>query len=114
MNTYLLLLRNEDADFSNWGPADFQAMMAKFFAWSDKLKEQGRLESGERLRPAGQTLRIRGGRHVRDGPYSEGKEVIGGYYIIKADDQAQAASLCEGCPILEVGGSIELREVEQM
>ncbi len=114
MKTYLLLLRNENADFSDWGPADFQEMMAKYFAWAGRLREQGRFESGERLSPFSETLRLRDGKHVRDGPFSEGKEVIGGYYVLKADDAEEAATLCEGCPILEVGGSVELREIEGM
>ena len=51
---------------------------------------------------------------VKDGPYAEAKEVVGGYFIIEAKDYAEAAKLCEDCPQLELNGRIELREVDKM
>jgi hypothetical protein len=38
--------------------------------------------------------------------------VVGGYIIVQADDIGQAVELSKGCPILEVGGSVEVRPVQ--
>ena len=49
---------------------------------------------------------------VTDGPYSETKEVVGGYFTIEARDYEAALAECRDCPHLEYGGTIEVREVE--
>jgi YCII-related domain len=46
---------------------------------------------------------------VSDGPYAEAKDVVGGYIVVEASDLNQAVELSIGCPILEVGGSVEVR-----
>jgi len=50
-------------------------------------------------------------KSVHDGPYAEAKDVVGGYTLIEAKDLAQAVELSKGCPILEVGGSVEVRPI---
>jgi hypothetical protein len=49
---------------------------------------------------------------VLDGPFSETKEIIGGYFAIQAEDYDEAVSLAGECPHLDYGGLIELREVD--
>jgi hypothetical protein len=49
---------------------------------------------------------------VKDGPYAEAKDVVGGYIIVEADNIDQAVELSKGCPILDVGGSVEVRPVQ--
>jgi hypothetical protein len=51
---------------------------------------------------------------VTDGPFAEAKDVIGGYTLITANDLAQAAEIAKGCPILDVGGAVEVRPVMQI
>ena len=49
---------------------------------------------------------------VHDGPYAEAKDVVNGFTLIDAKDLAQAVELSKGCPILEAGGSVEVRPVQ--
>jgi hypothetical protein len=49
---------------------------------------------------------------INDGPFSEVKDVIGGFSIVEAASLDEASSLAQGCPILEVGGSVEVRPIE--
>jgi hypothetical protein len=49
---------------------------------------------------------------VTDGPFAEAKDVVGGFTLIQARDLEQAAELSKGCPILEVGGSVEVRPIQ--
>jgi hypothetical protein len=48
---------------------------------------------------------------VTDGPYMEIKESIGGYAVVKADSVEEAADLAKGCPVLNLGGNVEVREI---
>ena len=49
-----------------------------------------------------------------DGPYTEAKDLVGGYTIVEAKDIDQAVELSRGCPIFEGGGSVEVRPVMKM
>jgi hypothetical protein len=51
---------------------------------------------------------------VTNGPYAEIKEMISGYIIVKAGDIDGAAELAKGCPILNVGGNVEVRNIIAM
>ena len=51
---------------------------------------------------------------VTDGPYSETKEVLGGYYLIEAANYDEAVRRCKDHPHLEHGGTIEVRQIEKM
>ena len=55
-----------------------------------------------------------GQKLVEDGPYAEAKDVVSGYIAVEAEDIAQAVELSKGCPILEVGGSVEVRPVQRL
>ena len=47
-------------------------------------------------------------------PFAETKDIIGGYTLIEARDLEQAVELSEGCPILEVEGTIQIRPVMKL
>ena len=49
-----------------------------------------------------------------DGPYTEIKELIGGYSLVKTGSLEEATEIAKGCPILEVGGNVEVREINKM
>jgi hypothetical protein len=50
---------------------------------------------------------------VTDGPYIEGKEIVGGYLICKAKNFDEAVEISRGCPILEFdNGVVEVREIQ--
>ena len=51
---------------------------------------------------------------ITDGPYVEMKEMVSGYIIVKTDTIEEAAELAKGCPVLKVGGSVEVRSIIPM
>jgi len=116
MPKFLLILRGDaQADYSKLTPADFEKILGEYQAWSGKLTAQGRLQLGHKLTDqGGMVLTPKAGKvTAKDGPYVESKEVVGGIYLIKADDYAHAARLCENHPNFRFG-SIEIREVDFM
>ena len=91
-------------------PEQMQANMGKWMAWVDKLAKAGKYVSGEPLLPGGKLVTGKK-KSVTDGPYTEGKEVVGGYFLINASDYDEAISLCDDYPDYEYGGSIQVRQV---
>jgi hypothetical protein len=94
-------------------PEQMQANMGKWMAWVDKLAKSERYVSGEPLLPGGKLVKGNG-KSVTDGPYTEGKEVVGGFFIVNAKDYNDAISLCDDYPDYEYGGSIQVRQVMKM
>ncbi len=112
MAKYVLVLHEEPGKFGELSPQEIQGIIEKYRSWSLRMAESGHLLSGEKLRDnSGRNLRKGGQGIVVDGPFSETKEVIGGFFMIEADDYDSAVSLCGDCPHLEYG-RIEIREVE--
>ena len=92
-------------------PEQGQKHMEKWVAWFKDLGEKGYLkELGHPLELTGMV--VKGNQKiVTDGPYAETKDVVGGFSLIEANDLADAVEISKGCPILEVGGSVEVRPV---
>ncbi len=87
-----------------------QAQMGKWMAWIDKLNQKGQYVAGEPLLPGGKLIAGKK-KTVTDGPYTEGKEVVGGFFLIKAKDIDEAIKICDDYPGYEHGGSVQVRQV---
>jgi len=113
MSQYVLLYRstNEQSRAAMGTPEQAEKSMAKWRAWIGDMK--GRKQLTDVGMPLDRTGMVIAGAQklVTDGPYTETKEVVGGFSIIEAWDLAQAVKIASGCPILEGGGSVEVRPV---
>ncbi len=110
MKDYMIIFLGADYQKMGLSPEQMQERMGKWFAWNTKMREQGVVKNGEALAPGGK--RISGeNRTVTDGPFVESKEVIGGYYIIHAEDYDGAIKICDDFPDYDLGGIVEVREV---
>lgn len=117
MAKFLLLLRDNPADFTSLSPADMQKVIGEYRAWSQGLRERNLMHGADKLRDEpGKVVRHSGTSiAVKDGPYSETKEVIGGYFLIEAPDYAGAVEIARTCPHVRPGntGSIEVRQIHE-
>jgi hypothetical protein len=95
-------------------PEQRQKQLQKWAAWFKELGANGHLkELGHPLESAGMV--VKGNQKmVTDGPYAEAKDLVGGFSLIEASDLAHAVEISKGCPVLEVGGSVEVRPVMQL
>jgi hypothetical protein len=75
-------------------PAQMQEIYAAFGAWKNKF-EANILDLGGKLKPGGRILTAAG---VTDGPFSEAKEVVGGYMVIAAESYDGAIEVARECP----------------
>lgn len=115
MSRFMLLLHDSTTAITTLSPDDIQRIIARYKAWSERIAAAGHLVGGEKLHDEGGKHLTRGADGkmvVRDGPYAEAKEIIGGFFMIEAADYAQAVALCADSPHFELGGWIEIREVE--
>ena len=93
-------------------PETIQKQMEKWTKWGAELREHGKLVSTDRL--ANDRKTVSGKTMVTDGPYAEGKEIVGGYMIINANDLDEAVEVSKDCPIFEYGGIVEVRPIVKM
>ena len=92
-------------------PEQMQANMGKWMAWVEKLTKDGRYASGEPLLPGGKLVTGTNGKSITDGPFTEGKEVVAGYFVVNAKDYDDALSLTKEYPDYDFGGKAQVRQV---
>lgn len=116
MADFLFIYRNTDAEAQKYmgTPEAAQASMKLWRAWLADLEAKGHLKSwGEPLERTGRVVRGPN-QQVTDGPFAEAKDIVSGYSIISAKDQAEAIELARGCPVLRGTGSVEVRPVMKL
>src|ERR1700761_4200869 len=112
MPQYMLLLYDDRSGWQNLSPEEMQKALEKYLAWLEKPFMKGSMRLGEDL---GRVIRSKNGTpRTTDGPYSETKEVLGGYYLIEAADYDEAVQRSLDHPHLEYGGTIEVRQTYEM
>lgn len=115
MAKFMLVLIEKPNEFQSMSPEQIQQVIEKYSAWSEKVGAAGKLLGGHKLmEEGGKHLTMKHGKLlVVDGPYAEAKEVVGGYFLIQADDYHQAVEVVQDCPHLGYG-RIELRQIDPM
>ena len=111
MSEFTYLFRGRQTTGS---PEELQKHMQKWVAWFQDLHVKGHLKDlGNPLDPTGVVVSGKQ-KTVVDGPFAEAKDVVAGHIMVDAADLAQAVELSKGCPILEVGGSVEVRPIQKL
>ncbi|MDO9096251.1 MAG: YciI family protein [Rubrivivax sp.] len=116
MNQYLFLLHEKPADAAAVSPAEMKEIVGRYKVWSADLAQRGLLTGGEKLcDDGGRHLRLKDGRPLAtDGPYAEAHDVIGGIFMVKAENDTMAEELAQTCPHLQGTQWIEIRRIEVM
>jgi hypothetical protein len=115
MAKYLLLLRGDGHGLDNLSPEEIQNLIRRYSTWRDNLQKSGKYVASDKLRDhQGKVLRKENSKVVvMDGPYTETKEILGGYFAIEAGSYDEAIEITRDCPHFDFG-SIEIREIEDM
>jgi len=104
---YLVISRGQwDKELSK---EEIQSAIDQFYVWKERLVDEGKMKPGERLANAGKTVSR---DMVTDGPFSETKEVIGGYWFILASSLEAAAAIAAENPCLRCGLFYEIRPID--
>jgi len=109
MAQFMLLLHDNPSAWRELSPEEMQKAIEKYTAW---MKKPFNLDGKRLAEDAGRVIRSQGGKvRATDGPYSETKEVLGGFYLIEAGNYDEAIERTLDHPHLEYGGTIEVRQV---
>jgi hypothetical protein len=113
---YMLLICSEDKAESAPSSAEMQGLVQGHMRLAEELRARGKMVVGERLRPDNEASRVRlkGGQHqVMDGPFTETKEALGGFYLIECDTAQEAVEWAKKVPLRE-RGFVEVRPIWAM
>jgi len=108
---YMLLIYTQEQAEVEATPAEQEAIMNAYFAFSKEVREAGVMLGGEALQPTttATTVRMRGGKMLTtDGPFAETKEQLGGYYMLDCPNLDEAIEWAAKIPGA-AHGSIEIR-----
>jgi hypothetical protein len=113
---YLLLIYNDATMLDPLPGPETDALMRDCFEHADQLRDDGKLIDSQQLEAprTARTLRIRHGRpQITDGPFTEAKEVLGGFNLIEARDIEEATAVAMQFPWAQTG-AIEIRPVRDI
>ena len=105
-----MLIFHGGSDSAQLSPEEYQHQMQKWFAWVSELQSKDIYVGGEALMPTAGKIVSKNGV-VTDGPFAESKELVGGYFIVKAEDLDAATEIAKACPDLPYNGTVEIRDV---
>ena len=108
--SYLLLIVEPAGQRHERGREAGEAAYDSMIEYARSLKARGVLAGTNSLKAAGARLRIRGGqRTVVDGPFTEAKELVGGYFLLDVATRDEALALAGECPAAQ-WATVEVRE----
>jgi hypothetical protein len=109
--SYLLLIVEPAGQRHDRGLEGGEAAYEEMLRYTDSLKSRGVLVATDSLKSEIARLTVRGGkRTVVDGPFTEAKELVGGYFLIDVETRDEALAFAGECPAAE-WATIEVREI---
>ncbi|MEO6613226.1 MAG: YciI family protein [Chitinophagaceae bacterium] len=113
MKDFLLVFRSDYKSIAKASAEEMQSYMNQWQGWIDSITAQDKLAGGNHLEAGGKVVNHKA--VITDGPYTEIKESILGYLIIKANSYAEALVIAKACPILAgQGNTVEVRAIQKM
>ena len=108
-NGYMLIFRGTDW-YAGLSPEQMQQVADQWMAWFNRLKDEGTAIAGNPLEREGKIVSGKD-RVVADGPFTESKEAIGGYFLLRVKTMDEAVEIAQQCPGLPYGIRVEVRPV---
>ncbi len=113
MKEFMFIIRGGQEKYTSASKEEMQQHMEKWQKWMGEMAANGTLINGQPLMEEGKTLADRGEK-VTDRPFAEGKELVGGYLLIKTESLDHAAKIAKDCPSFDYGCTVEVREISPM
>ena len=108
---YLLMIFGDDASWDHATAADINRVAAAHMAFqTDVIAMGGAIEGNVALGRLHETITLRDDL-LTDGPFLESKEMLGGFYLLQADDLDHALAIAKRCPA-ELG--VEIRPIRDL
>ena len=115
MEKFMFIFKGADYEDARLSAEEAQKETAKWYSWIKDLSEKKIYEGGEPLIKGGKILKKNGGKVVvTDGPFPESKELVGGFFVVKAEDMNGALEIAKDYPDFDLGGTVEIRQVRKI
>jgi hypothetical protein len=116
---FLVLIGHDEKGGKTLSAEQHQALFTAYQKYEQELRKAGVLLGGDPLQPSDGALRIsssKGKRKVLDGPFSESKEIIGGYFLLEVKTRDEAMEWASRCPAAQLDdwSYVELREIQEL
>ena len=109
--SYMLLILEPQGQRGTRAPPEGHNLYQRMLDYTAALKARGVLIASESLRASAARLSIRAGHQsVVDGPFTESKEFVGGFFLLDCSTRAEALGHAAECPAAQ-WATIEVREV---
>jgi hypothetical protein len=105
---YALLIYSHPGDHEALGEAEFEKVIGEYMA----IEQRPDVVAGQQLQPVetATTVRVQDARTLTtDGPFADTKEVLGGFFLLEADNIDDAIQVASQVPAARIGGSVEVR-----
>ena len=112
MPQYMLLIHEPRGQRATRTEAEGRAVYDRMLRYADELKARGVLTAAQSLRADSEGVRIQvrdGKRTLVDGPFSEAKEMVGGYFLVECASREDAVAIASAIPAAE-WATVEVRE----
>jgi len=109
MKNYIILFREPDGRMDQHSAPELEERRKHWAEWMKQWQDKGRLKGGASLTLEGRLLRG-DGTNVTNAIHKVGKEIVGGFLLIMANDLDEATHIASSCPIFEANGYAEVRE----
>lgn len=113
---YLCLIYLNESEMEAMPPAEMNDLNARHLEFNNGLRKSGNWIEAEALDPAGTAacVRVRRGKvSATDGPFTEAKEYVGGFYLIEARDMSEASEIASRIPSASIG-TVEVRPTRKL
>ncbi|PJZ46688.1 YciI family protein [Leptospira brenneri] len=111
MKEFTLIFRNSNKEGERPSPEQMQKIMEEWLGWMTNIAAKDQLaDKGNRL-AISDAKTVHPGNLVTDGPYTEIKEFINGYIVVRTQTLDEAIEIAKDCPILKIGGNVEVRKI---
>ncbi|WP_411031226.1 YciI family protein [Spongiimicrobium sp. 3-5] len=110
MKDFMLIFIGANYAELNLSPEEIQGRAGSWMGWQEKMAKQGIVKEGNALKADAKRV-VGPQRTVSDRAATELKELIGGYYIVKAASFDEAIAIAQDYPDYDLGGTVEVREV---
>ena len=109
---YMLLILEPHGQRAARTDAEARAAYDRMLGYADELKSRGVLKAAQSLRTDTEGVRVKmrdGKRTLVDGPFSEAKEMVGGYFLVECASREDAVAIASAIPAAE-WATVEVRE----
>ncbi len=111
MKEFMMIFHGGDYESGELSPEQFQAKMELWNKWIEELRADDLFVNGHALKNKSAQVATEE-LVMTDGPFVESNELVTGYFVVKAKDLDHAKDLVCGYPDFDLGGKVEIREIQ--